>query len=78
MNENLERYLDLMFEDHKEDIEAIEKLNDKETDIVFKSLVRKNQKNIKVNGKWKKILYIGNSSFGNLLYKNKKLIIYEK
>lgn len=78
MNENLNRYLDLMFEDHKRDIEALEKFDNEQTDIVFRSIVNKKQKQIKVNGENKKILYIGNSSFGNLIYKNKKLIIYKK
>lgn len=77
MNENLEKYLNLMFEDHKEDIKAIKRLDSKRTDIIFRE-TRKDQKNVWIEDTLKKVLYIGRSSFANIIHKNKKLVIYEK
>ena len=70
-NENLDNYLALMFEDHREDIEAIERLDSKRTGITFRN-IRDNQKNVNIDRKLRRILYVGNNTFSNTMYKNLK------
>lgn len=77
-SENIEKYLDVMFQNHQEDIEAIKSFDDNETGIVFRSGFH-NQKHVKIEGKLCKVLYVGKNGFGRVFgSRNTRCIIYRR